>query len=87
MFLALKAQTSADRNDIWRIVYFLLEEGHADYTYTTRDGNSLQTIIRSIREHAVADRITMPPDFMAVVVWLRQHRIDTDPDKNVQPEL
>ncbi len=79
MYAANNAQTSENWNDVWRIVYFLLTEAHADYTYIAKDGNSLQTIIHKIREDAVANKIIMPPEFLSVVAWLKQHHIDTDP--------
>ncbi len=79
MYAANNARTSENWNDAWGVVHFLLAEAHADYTYTTKDGNSLQNIIRKIREDAAANKITMVPDFMSVVAWLKQHHVDTDP--------
>ena len=79
MYAAYRAQTSESWNDVWRLVYFLLAEAHADSTYTAKDGNSLQHIIRTIRQDAAANKIVMPPDFLSVVEWLKQHHTDTDP--------
>lgn len=79
MYAADRAGTSEGWRDAWRVVYFLLAEAHADYTYTAKDGNSLQYIIRKIRQEAAANKITMPPDFLSVVEWLQQHHTDTEP--------
>jgi hypothetical protein len=79
MFAANNAQTSPHWNRVWRLVYYLLEEAKCDYTYTTWDGFNLQTIIRTIRQDAADQHITMPPDFIPVVNWLEQHDIDTEP--------
>jgi hypothetical protein len=79
MYAANNAQTSPHWNNIWRLVRYLLEEAKCDYTYTTWDGFNLQTIIRKIRKDAADQHITMPPDFLAVVAWLKQHNIDTEP--------
>lgn len=79
MFAANNARTSAYWNDVWRLVRYLLEETHCDYAYITKDGLSLGGIIRTIRENALAEQITMTPDFLTVVDWLKQHHIDTEP--------
>lgn len=79
MAAANNARTSAGWNDVWRVVYFLLVEKGADYTYITRDGDSLQNILRRIRAEAKANGITMPPAFLSVVAWLEARGIATDP--------
>ncbi len=79
MYAANNAQTSENWKDVWRVILFLLAEAHADYTYISKDGNSLQVIIRKIRLDAASNKITMPPDFLSVVAWLKQHHIDTNP--------
>jgi hypothetical protein len=81
MSAANNARTSAKWNDAWRMVRYLLEEAHGDYAYATKDGFTLQGIIRKIRTDAAAEKVTMPPDFMAVVKWLKEHGIDTEPEK------
>ncbi|MEJ7646105.1 MAG: hypothetical protein WKF87_16035 [Chryseolinea sp.] len=79
MAAANNAQISENWNDVWRVVPYLLEEAKCDYSYTTRDGNSLQTIIRKIRTDAKDAGKTMPKDFITVVEWLKQHGVNTEP--------
>lgn len=81
MVAALNAGTSPRWNDSWRLVRFLLEEAHADYTHTLWDGSNLASIIRTIRANAATENVTMSPDFAAVVQWLDQHQVDTTPLK------
>lgn len=78
MYAADRGQTGG-RNEVWQIVYFLLAEAQADYTYTAKDGNSLQNIIRTIRQDAAVNNIVMSPDLLLVVDWLNQHHINTEP--------
>jgi ankyrin repeat protein len=79
MAAAINAQTSANWNDVWRVVRYLLENANCDYAYTTRDGNSFQKVIQAIRTDAHATGKTMPSDFIKVVEWLKHHGIETDP--------
>jgi hypothetical protein len=79
MFAARNAGTSPLWNDAWRVVRYLLEEAHADYTWTRPDAASFPEVIRDIRKEAAQDNITMAPDFYAVVSWLKKHHVDTDP--------
>ncbi|MBL0741003.1 hypothetical protein [Chryseolinea lacunae] len=79
MVAALNAGTSARWNDTWRLVRYLLEEAHADYTHTLADGRNFGSIIRTIRTNAATENVTMSPDFDAVVQWLDKHQVDTTP--------
>jgi hypothetical protein len=79
MFASNNARTSAQWNDVWRVVRYMLEQAHCDYAYVTKDGLSLGGIIRTIRENALKEQKTMAPDFLAVVAWLKEHHIDTEP--------
>jgi hypothetical protein len=79
MFAANNAQISANWNDVWRLVRYLLEEANCDYAFTTPDGNNLKKIIRKIREDASSNGKTMPSDFIKVIEWLKEHDIDTEP--------
>jgi len=84
IYTADMAETKESWKDAWRLVYFLLTEAKADYMYTTKDGKNLQGIVRKIREDAAANGITMPPDFLSVVDWLKQHHVDTDPGETIK---
>ncbi len=86
MYAANKAQTIDSWRDVWRVVHYLLADAHADFTSTTKGAFSLQTIIRKTREDAATGNSTMPPQFDAVVSWLIQHRIDTEPVGHLQPK-
>lgn len=79
MFAANNAGISSKWNDVWRLVRYLLVKEKCDYTFTNKDGTSLQTIIRKIRVDAKEIDQTMPSDFIAVVAWLKQNNVDTDP--------
>jgi hypothetical protein len=79
MFAANNAQTSHNWNDVWRVVRYLLEDAKCDYSYTTTDGKSLQSIVRQIRAEANSIGKTMPSDFLKVVDWLREHGVNTEP--------
>jgi hypothetical protein len=81
MFAANNAQISANWNDVWRLVRYLLEEANCDYAFTKPDGNNLQKIIRKIREDAYSNGKTMPSDFIKVIEWLKEHDVDTEPAK------
>jgi len=78
IYAADMAETKESWKDTWRFVYFLLTEAKADYTYTTKEGKNLQSIVRKIRGDAAANGITMSKDFLSVVEWLKQHHVDTD---------
>jgi hypothetical protein len=79
MFAARNAGTSAQWNDVWRVVRFLLEHGKADYNLSRADGTSFPAIIREIRTEAAEKNISMAPDFYAIVDWLKKHQVDTAP--------
>ncbi len=79
IFAANNARTSAGWKDVWRLVRYLLEETNCDYLYSTKNGDSLQSIIRKIRQDAKDNKITMPKDFYKVVEWLQRHKVDTEP--------
>lgn len=80
MAAALSAGTSIVWKDVWRLVYYFLEEGKADYAYTAPDGRSFPGIIKNIRVEAAAKQITMPPAFDKVVAWLKERQVETAPD-------
>ncbi len=80
MAAALSAGTSVLWNDVWRLVFYLLQDAQADYAYTAPDGRSFPAIIRNIRAEAAAKQITMPPQFIKVVTWLDQQKVDTAPN-------
>jgi hypothetical protein len=80
MATALSAGTSIIWEDAWRLVYYLLEEAHADYAYMAPDGRSFPRIIKNIRVEAEAKQITMPPAFDKVVAWLKERQVETAPD-------
>jgi len=82
MFAAFTAGTTALWSDVWRLVLYMLEEATCDYQYVTKKGMSLQHIITKIKADASEKNIVMPPDFDAVVDWLKQHKIDTAPEAN-----
>jgi hypothetical protein len=67
MFLANNAGTSDHWAECWPFVRFLLEDAHADYSYTRTDGLNLKSIITSIQSKALEEHVTMPADFQAVV--------------------
>lgn len=75
MDAAYRAGTSEYWRDAWRLVRWLLEEGHADDTYTAPNGVSLRSIIKNIQQEAKEKNVVMPPDFNAVVAWLQQKNI------------
>lgn len=79
MYAAKTTDTTKKFNDTWRLVCYLLEKTNADYTYADRDGNNLAAIIQNIRKAAATNNVTMSPDFIAVVAWLKKHGIDTTP--------
>jgi len=79
MSAALSAGTSPTWNDTWRLVYYLLQDAQADYTYTAPDGRSFAGIIRNIRAEAATKQITMHPAFDKVVAWLKQRQVETAP--------
>jgi len=79
MFAANNARSSPYWKEVWRLVRYLLEKANADYTYTTKDGNSMQTIITTIRNDAAETQVTMPADFYKVVEWLYDHKVNTRP--------
>ena len=79
MFVAELADTATEENDAWRLVRYLLEKANADITFTGPDDKDLTGIIRNIRDKAEANNLIMPPDFIAVVAWLKKHGIDTTP--------
>ncbi|MEP7257050.1 MAG: hypothetical protein ABI687_01655 [Flavitalea sp.] len=81
MFSANNARTSESWKDVWRVVRYLLEEKNADYLHVTKDGFSFAEIIRKTREESIEKQITMCPDFMAIVAWLKQHHVDTEPKR------
>ena len=80
MATALSAGTSVIWKDAWRLVYYLLQEAHADYAYMAPDGRSFPGIVKNIRAEAVAKQITMSPEFDKVVAWLKQRQVETAPD-------
>ncbi len=80
MFAANNARTSPYWKEVWRLVLYLLEKANADYTYTTKDGNSMQSIITTIRKDADESKVTMPADFYKVVQWLYDHKVNTQPE-------
>ncbi|MEO5943493.1 MAG: hypothetical protein ABIP30_03590 [Ferruginibacter sp.] len=75
MYAAYRAGTSAYFLDAWRLVHYLLVEAHADYKYTAPNGLSFAGIIENIQQEAKEKSIIMPPDFNAVVAWLKQKNI------------
>ncbi|MEO6546638.1 MAG: hypothetical protein ABIN94_01510 [Ferruginibacter sp.] len=79
MHVAYRAGTSEACHDAWRIVRVLLEDAHADYTYTSKEGISLNSIIKKISQEATEKNITMSPDFHEVVTWLQKRNISTTP--------
>ncbi|MEP6728795.1 MAG: hypothetical protein ABJC98_23425 [Bacteroidota bacterium] len=79
MSVAFRAGTTEGWADSWRVLRYLLEEAHADYMYTNLKGLNLAGIIKNIRGEAATKKISMPPDFTAVVEWLKQHQVDTEP--------
>jgi hypothetical protein len=85
MYAAYNAGTRQEWRDAWRVVRYLLEEAHADYTYTTPDDTDLAFIIKNIREEAEVKKIDMPEDFSKVVKWLHNRRLDTAPGKEKEP--
>lgn len=74
MYAAYRAGTSEYWKDTWRLVRYLLEEAHADDTYTAKHGVSLATIIKKTQQEATEKNIAMAPDFNAVVAWLQQRK-------------
>ena len=79
MFAAELADTATYEKDAWRLVRYLLEKANADIIFTGPDDKDLTGIIRSIRNKAKANNVIMPPDFIAVVAWLKKHGIETTP--------
>ena len=79
MFAAFEAGTDKKWSDTWRVVRYLLEDAGAIYGYTTAEGYNLANIIEKISLEAEAQKIIMPTDFDKVVVWLKQHNVDTMP--------
>ncbi|MEO6000996.1 MAG: hypothetical protein ABIN89_29385 [Chitinophagaceae bacterium] len=75
MAAAQNAGTSAQWKDIWRVVRYLLEEAHADYASTRPDGINFAMIVQETITKAALEKVTMPPDFMAVVKWLKDHPV------------
>lgn len=81
MFTAQNAGTSPEWNDAWRIVRFLLEDAHADFTYAKDNISDIKTfgsIIRGISVNAAEGKVTMCPDFLAIVAWLKKHNVETE---------
>ena len=79
MAAANNARTDSAWADVWPVVYFLLTEKGADYRHTTKDGDSLQNIVRRIRAEASVKSIAMPSAFLSIVEWLERQGIETDP--------
>jgi len=77
MFAAFTAGTSENWSDAWLLVRYFLEVANCDYNHVAKSGQSLQTIIRSIRKEARENHIKMVPDFNAVVQWLKLHNVET----------
>lgn len=80
MAAALSAGTSPTWSDVWRLVYYLLQDAQADYAYIAHDGRSFAGIIKNIRAEAAIKQIIMPPAFNKIVAWLKQKQIDTTPN-------
>ncbi len=76
MYAAYRAGTTDTWSDTWRLVRYMLEDAHADYNYTLKDGASLNSIIQRIKAEATDKKITMPQDFEIVVNWLQQHHAE-----------
>ena len=74
MYAAYNAQNTEAWSTVWRLVRYMLEEAHADYTYTTPDGMNLPGIIKKIQKEAKDKKMVMPPDFEAVVKWLESKK-------------
>ncbi len=79
MFAANNARTGQQWKEVWRLVRYLLEKANADYTYTTKDGNNIQSIITMIRKEVAETKTAVPADFNAVVEWLYDHKVNTMP--------
>ncbi|MEO6637528.1 MAG: hypothetical protein ABIN25_04585 [Ginsengibacter sp.] len=75
MYAAYMAGTSEYMQDNWRLVRYLLEEAHANYTYTAKNGTSLGSIIKNIKQQATEKNIVMPPDFIIIEKWLKKNQI------------
>lgn len=87
MYAAFTADTFEYRKDSWRLVRYLLEEAHADYIYTAKNGSSLGSIIKNISQSAKDKDIVMPPDFNKVVTWLQERKISTEPETKLKPAV
>lgn len=75
MAAANDARTGAHRQVVWQLVRYLLEEAHADYEYTSKDGISLATIITNIQKEARENNTVMPADFYEVVKFLEKKKV------------
>lgn len=87
MYAAYRAGSSKYWKDVWRLVRYLLEDAHADDTYTAANGVSLRTIIKNIEQEAKENNIIMPPDFDAVVAWLHQRKKSSEPIAKLKPSV
>lgn len=67
MYAANNAGTSERWADSWRMILYLIEQAHADYTYKRFDGVSFSSIVRGIRHKATEEKVSMPADFEAVM--------------------
>lgn len=79
MDAAYQVGTGQEWDGTWRVVRYLLEEANADYNYTTSDGYNLTNIIEKISNDAKIEKITMPPNFIKVEAWLKQHSVGKTP--------
>lgn len=77
MFAAYRAGTSVSWADAWRLVRYLLEKAHADYTYVSPAGISLNSIVQAIGSEANDKNISMPTNFYKVVYWLKEHHAES----------
>ncbi|SEJ66920.1 Ankyrin repeat-containing protein [Dyadobacter sp. SG02] len=67
MYAANNAGTSERWADSWRMVRYLIEEVHADYTYKRPDGVSFSSIVKGIEKKAIEEKVTMSADFGVVL--------------------
>ena len=67
MNAANNAGTSERWADSWRMVRYLIEEAHADYTCKRPDGVSFSSIIKGIHQKSIEEKVAMPADFDAVM--------------------
>ncbi|RYY59873.1 MAG: ankyrin repeat domain-containing protein [Chitinophagaceae bacterium] len=63
MRAAKNAKTSETWTDAWRLIRYMLEKTNADTRIVSRDGETLQSIIKAIREEAKREEIVMCENF------------------------